>query len=227
MTTSPSTPIGAAPSKPERHLLIRREAGGSGPRVSRAQAEQMLGLGRTGVTNLQAAHVLDDLRLQDVAALASRGWVSSSTPLAIVRCGKPTIDDDGRHIGWSQLYNPHVLLQASRQWWVSDPDAVHELGHLLVTSSTFVVAVLAVTGVEKPNVHITPGGATVRRYSYQAQLLGNVTDLVAGAVHHDAAALGLHPERMPLLATLGQRVPSPPGAPLILQEPAMPLPPVG
>jgi hypothetical protein len=186
------------------------------PRLSRVQAENLLGIGRHPLANLQATGALDELRADWVGALATRAWVRSDSPLVVVRSGRPAVDDDGRAVGWASSYTDFQVQESARKFWVSNSDAVCDAGHILVAVSTWVVALLRVTGVEDEREHRTEKGTVLRRIAYEASVVARVDDLVAGA----ARVCGPVPAELePLLAAVGQRVASPPGAPLIVASP--------
>jgi hypothetical protein len=148
-------------------------------------------------------------------ALGSRAWATSDEKLIVVRLGRPDADAT-RKVGFSVAYSDAELLESARKWWISRPEEVVGAGHMIVSVATFAVALLHVTGVEDFSSVVTERGNTVKRIAYETTLLARVDDLVAGDVRRVAAV----PAALePLMAVLGQRVPSPPGAPLIAVRP--------
>lgn len=185
------------------------------PRISRTQAMEILSLGRHPLDNLIASGCLPGLSVDHVAALASRSWVTSDSPLVVVRAGQPAWDGP-RKIGYHASYQDEEVVEGSRQWWISNPDEIIDAGHILLTMSTWTVALLRVSGRADTETMTTARGNTVKRHSYKATLIARVDDLVKGEVRIAASV----PEQLePLLRVLGQRLPSPPGAPLIVTRP--------
>lgn len=195
-------------------LSISAPAPGQLPKLTRGEARRVLGLTRHPMDRLLDGGWLTT-RVDHVAALAARGWISSTRPLVILRVGAARMDGD-RPIGLDPRFSDDELLQACRQWWTCDPHAVVDAGHLLVTVSTFVVALLAITGIEAESIVITSGGATVKRWSFEADVVARVDDLVYG----DTSVLGQpRNPQSDLIQALGNRVPAPQGAPLIIIAP--------
>lgn len=186
------------------------------PQLSKARAAELLGLGKQPLLNLQAMQVLDDLRVDRVTALAAREWAVCDSPLAVVRPGRPDVDADGRLTGYHVDYEDESVLGASRKWFVAPVEQVLAGGHLLVSVSTFVVALLQVTGLQDTVDVLTDRGTTVRRNAFAGRLLARVDDLVAGTLRHVEDVPGA---LEPLLPLLGHRLVSPPGAPLLVLPP--------
>ncbi len=186
------------------------------PKLSKVRAAELLGLGKQPLVNLQAMGLLPDLRVDRVTALAARPWVTADAGLAVVRPGRPGADDDGRLTGLHTSYSDDQVVEATRKWFVAPVEAVLGGQHLLVSASTFLVALLYVTGLEATRDVLTERGTTVRRNAFEARLLARVDDLVAGVVRQVAEV----PNALAsLVAALGQRVPSPAGAPLLVLPP--------
>jgi hypothetical protein len=186
------------------------------PNLSKVRAAELLGLGKQPLVNLQVMGLLPDLRVDRVAALAARPWVTADAGLAVVRPGRPDTADDGRLMGMHTSYSDYQVVEATRKWFVAPVDAVLAGQHLLVSASTFLVAWLNVTGLEATRDVQTERGTTVRRNAFETRLLARVDDLVAGVVLQIADV----PDALaPLVAALGQRVPSPAGAPLLVPPP--------
>ena len=93
------------------------------PSLSRTQAMEALSLGRHPLENLLASGCLPDLRVDHVAALASRSWAASDCPLVIVRAGQPSLDGM-RKIGYHRSYLDGEVCDGARQWWISNPDEI-------------------------------------------------------------------------------------------------------
>lgn len=185
------------------------------PNLSRVEAMRMLGIGRHPLANLEAAGALVDLRMDRVAALATRSWGFSDAPMVIVRAGRPTMDDD-RAIGYSAQYTDGEVLNASSKWWVSNSDDVLAAAHIVVAMSTFAMALLAVRRVADYATVITDRGNTVVRIAYEADLVARVDHLVDHVVREVS---GVPANLEPLVPILGNRVLSPPGSPLIITRP--------
>jgi hypothetical protein len=185
------------------------------PSLSRTQAMEALSLGRHPLANLLASGCLPDLRVDRVAALASRARAASDCPLVIVRAGQHSWDGT-RKIGYHTSYLDEEVLDGSRQWWISNTEEIKSAAHILLTVSTWAVALLHVTGCAGTETVTTTRGNTVKRHSYEATLAARVDNLVEGEVRNVSP---VPDELAPLLSVLGQRLPSPPGAPLIVTRP--------
>jgi hypothetical protein len=176
---------------------------------------EALGLGRHPLENLLASGCLPDLRVDRVAALASRARAASDCPLVIVRAGQPSLDGT-RKIGYHVSYTDEEVLDGARQKWISNPDEILSAAHILLAVSTWAVALLHVTDVAGTETVTTMRGNTVKRHSYEAALVARVDNLVEGKVRNVSPVPA---ELAPLVPVLGQRLPSPPGAPLIVTRP--------
>ena len=148
-------------------------------------------------------------------ALASRSWVTSDYPLVIVRAGQPSWDGP-RKIGYFTGYADDEVRDGSRQKWISNPDEIVSAAQIIVTVLTWAVALLHVSGLASTETVTTTHGNTLKRHSYHATLIARVDDLVTGEVRKVSS---IPAELAPLLSVLGQRLPSPPGAPLIVTRP--------
>ena len=192
------------------------DAAQSLPRLTRVQTMETLRVTRHPLDRLIASGFLPDTRVDRVAALATRSSVASDEPLVVVRTGLPGWDG-GRKIGLATGFTDVELLESTRQWWTCDLSEVLDAGHILVSVAGWCVAVLELTGPDgAPRDVITDNGATVRRHAFAATLLARVDNLVTGEVR----LLGIPGRRVePVMAALGNRLPTPQGAPLIIVKP--------
>lgn len=118
---------------------------------------EALSLGRHPLENLLASGCLPDLRVDHVAALASRSWAASDSPLVIVRAGQPSRDGT-RKIGYHRSYLDEEVCDGARQWWISNPDEILSAAHIVLTVSTWVVAFLHTSGLADTETVTTARG---------------------------------------------------------------------
>jgi hypothetical protein len=75
--------------------------------------------------------------------------------------------------------SPAELLKALQCWWRGDPAGISAATFLPVTVSRFVVAVLSEVKPAATRSTVSAAGRTEVRHSFDCQLSGYVTDLVA------------------------------------------------
>lgn len=182
--------------------------------LSAKQSAEFLGTSLGSVKKMQAHALLPDLSIGTVATLANRLLVSTRNPITLIRLGVPDLDTDGRKIGFHPTYTDHELLEAARQWWVSDPDKVCADRHaLVVVGGGFIAGALEIHNLEDSSEGYTESGKKVLRHSYRATLLARIDNLQDLRSVRDIAHAPAE-----VLRVLGQRVPGIPGGPVIRFE---------
>lgn len=178
-----------------------REAG-----LTQAESARLLGLNRRHIDRLVSSGWMTT-RVGDVASLAERAYVTADSDLPVLRLGAPDRDGDGRLIGAAPYYTDEELLESARMWWTGPAERTLESGFLLITTSTFIIGILGIDDIEERFFQ----SPTTVRTAFTARLLARVDDLVENKIRVF--------EGHPLVETLGQRIRSQQGAPLIVMSP--------
>lgn len=174
--------------------------------LTRTESARLLALNRRNIDSLLQNHWMT-LRLSDVAPLAARKYVSANVPLAVLRLGAPDYDHDGRRIGVAPSYSDEEFTESARKWWTGPVDQALDTGCMLVTTSSFIVGLLALESIEA-TIQPSP---SVKRSSFNVRLLARVNNLV----RNDVRVFETHP----LVETLGHRIVPQRGSPLIVIAP--------
>ena len=171
--------------------------------LTAAQAAPLLGVGRRPLERLRHSGYLPDISLASIEELAKRPELRG---LPVLRMGDPDMDGD-RRIGHERADSDEVTREAALGWWGGQVDEVVDAGFLAIAVGGFVVGLLAIHGIQ--DSRIDPNG--YRRVRFDGALVARVEDLIRGT--HQL----LEPSFGELAnAILGNRVPNPPGGPIVL-----------
>ena len=180
-------------------------------RISAAAAGDMLRCTPRALALLLSGGYLP-LTQSAVRTLATRPHIEVlDGALPVVRLGPERLDG-ARPIGARAAMLDDELVEATSGWWACNPAEVIEAGLLGVAVSSFVVAVLRVDKAAGYRHMDVPARSTVvRRYWFAARLWGRIDDLL-----EPATIRWLEPSTRQVADLLGNRVPSPRGAPLVV-----------
>ncbi|WP_151775786.1 hypothetical protein [Streptomyces abyssomicinicus] len=167
--------------------LTRTEAAPSAV-LSRAEAASILDLSVNTVTKLLDSGFLPGLAVSQVTALSRAPQVSvKEGVLPVLRTGAPAAprraDDTRKVIGTGATMDDELFLEASRQWWRCDPEAIVAAGVLPVAVAGWVVGVLAVHGVQETRRY----QHNEVRHSFTAEITGRVGTLDDASSYHVTA----------------------------------------
>ncbi|MEU7649244.1 hypothetical protein [Streptomyces huasconensis] len=146
--------------------------------LSRSEAASVLGISVNTLAKLLDSGFLPSLEVTRVTALLQAPQVRvMEGVLPVLRTGIPAVpsrEGDTREvIGAGARMDDASFLEASRQWWRCDPDAIVSAGVLPVAVGGWVVGVLTVHGVEK-TWRLARGEV---RHSFVAKVVGRVVTL--------------------------------------------------
>lgn len=181
------------------------------PRISAAVAGEMLQCTPRALALLLNGGYFP-LTQPAVHSLATRPHIQVlDGVLPVVRLG-PKRFDGARPIGAGADMLDNELVAATSGWWACNPIEVAEAGLLGVVVSSFVVAVLQIDNTAGYRHMDIPARSTVvRRYWFATKLWGRIDDLL-----EPATIRWLEPSTQEVVDLLGNRVPSPRGAPLVV-----------
>ncbi|MGO1315562.1 MAG: hypothetical protein ACTMIR_00780 [Cellulomonadaceae bacterium] len=170
--------------------------------ITAAQAGEILGLGRHPIERLKRAAYITPT-LGEAERLASRPVVSGGVP--VLRLGDPTWDGE-RRIGHARHDNDRILEAASLGWWGGPIDTVCATGWLVASVSGFAIGLFRIDGVAD-----TFDDDGYERTLLSGALAARVYDLVNPQIKVVDHSLEEVAETV-----LGNRVPNPRGAPIVI-----------
>lgn len=191
-----------------------------GDTLSRRQAADMLQMNPRGVEKLLTTGYLPDLSVSRIVGLARRPVIHADGQQPVLRQAPAELDteDDRDYLGEGAALTDEQQVEADRQWWRCDPEAVVNAGLLPVTISGFFTTVLKIHGVEVQVRRVIPGSEGRKssvevRYGFHATLAGRVRAL--GEPESDYIAPDLsNEEREAVLTFLGGRSTARSGGPI-------------
>lgn len=192
--------------------------------LSPAAARRVLGVSAAPLARLLETGFLPSLAVPDVMPLERSGRVAvTHGALPVLRVGGPkAVVESGRQrtIGVSTKMSKDDFLKSTTKYWTCDAESVVAEGMLAVAVSGWVVATLAISGInETTETPIYREGKLVtveKRIAFDATLAGRVKNLAC----LDPELYPCDPEVAASTARmLGARVPSRQGAPLVMVRP--------
>lgn len=191
--------------------------------LSKAHAKSLLDVNTRQINLLLDSGYLPGLRLADVAPLTACPMLHSATPLTLLRAGTPYVSDTGRPVGMSVDYDEPTIVEALRKWWPVNgrEQRVATSGHMLIAVGTFVVGLLAITGLDTEDpeadqddphgrvLDVSKSGHEFYRYAFKAHLVAHLPAI------GEAVVLDNDPGDLePLIAAMGTRIPPIGGGPV-------------